>query len=73
MRHDDFVGLLFDPGDEGSQFLWNVDELVPDYRRYSKEDSNNSMSFLPSTQHLFNSHYMFRPQWVIFRYYKHMY
>jgi hypothetical protein len=24
--------------------------------------TNNSMSFLPSTQHLFNSHYMFRPQ-----------
>jgi hypothetical protein len=23
---------------------------------------NNSMSFLPSTQHLFNSHYMCRPQ-----------
>jgi hypothetical protein len=30
------------------------------------------MSFLPSTQHLFNSHYMFRPQRVIFRCYKHM-
>jgi hypothetical protein len=30
------------------------------------------VSFLPSTQHLFNSHYMFRPQRVIFRCYKHM-
>jgi hypothetical protein len=34
--------------------------------------TNNSMCFLPSTQHLFNSHYMFRPQRVIFRCYKHM-
>jgi hypothetical protein len=33
---------------------------------------NNSMSFLPSTQHLFDSHYMFRPQRVIFRCYKHV-
>jgi hypothetical protein len=32
----------------------------------------NSMSFLPSTQHLFDSHYMFRPQRVIFRCYKHL-
>jgi hypothetical protein len=34
--------------------------------------TNNSMSFLLSTQHLFNSHYMFRPQRVIFRCYKHL-
>jgi hypothetical protein len=33
--------------------------------------TNNSMSFLPSTQHLFNSHHMFWPQRVI-RCYKHM-
>jgi hypothetical protein len=34
--------------------------------------TNNSVCFLPSTQHLFDSHYMFRPQRVIFRCYKHM-
>jgi hypothetical protein len=34
--------------------------------------TNNGMSFVPSTQHFFNSHYMFRPQRVIFRCYKHM-
>jgi hypothetical protein len=28
--------------------------------------TNNSMSFLPYTQHFFNLHYMFRPQRVIF-------